>query len=337
MKMKAVELSDYLNGELIGSPDISVRKPVPLTDAGEGDTTILWDNHLDLDKKVCILVSNRRPVNLKYDALIVVKDVREAFIRILKAFAPVSPKRAVATAFSYIAEDAFVDKNATLLPFVHIESGVKIEKGVYISPFVFIGEGSVVGEGTFIYPHVFIGRDVIIGKNNIVHAGASIGADGFGFEKNKDGYVKIPQIGGIKIGDNCEIGANSTVDRATIGYTIIEDGVKLDDQVHIGHNCRIKKHTVVAGQSGIAGSSSVGEWVMLAGQVGIADHLNIADRTIIMAKSGVSKNTEPGKIYMGYFARERREYLKERANLRKLPELIKKLEALEKKLEEKNP
>ncbi len=333
--MKATEFARFVDGKIEGDENFPISIPTPIELADKNSTVFLLDKKYDTDKSIGVVIASRKPEHLKYSTLILVDNVKEAFIKTLSLFEK-KPQPPLQQLPQIVGENTKISSDAIIYPFTYISNNVTVGKNSRIFPFVFIGENVEIGENTVIYPHVYIGHNVKIGNNVIVHAGTVIGADGFGFERTESAYEKIPQIGGVIIEDNVEIGANCTIDRATIGYTVIKNGVKLDDQVHVAHNVKIGEHTVIAAQSGIAGSTEIGKWVMMGGQVGIKDHLRVADYTIVMAQSGITKDTKQGKMYVGSPARETRRAWKELALLSKIDELFKKVRELERRLEEKN-
>ena len=333
--MKAADFAKKIGGRIEGNPECEVNIPAPIEIAKEDDTAFLLDRKYDTAKKVRVLISSFKPENISYETLITVENVKEGFIKALHIFEKKLHER-VADDPKIIGQNVEIEDGTVVYPYTYIANNVKIGKNSRILPFVYIDENVEIGRDVIIFPHVFIGHSVKIGNNVIIHAGSVLGADGFGFERTETGYVKIPQIGGIVIEDDVEIGANCTIDRSTIGNTVIKRGTKLDDQVHVAHNVKIGEHTVIAAQSGIAGSTEIGKWVMMGGQVGIKDHVKVADRTIIMAQSGITKNTESGKMYVGSPARETRRAWREMALVAKLDELFKRVARLEKELEKKN-
>ena len=206
--------------------------------------------------------------------------------------------------------------------------------GTQIYPHTVIGDGVKVGSGCLFYPHVTIYQGCRIGNNVTIHAGTVIGADGFGFAPNVDGYEKIPQIGIVIIEDNVEIGANTCIDRSTMGQTVIHKGVKLDNLIQVAHNCEIGENTVMSAQVGIAGSTKVGSWCMFGGQVGLAGHITIGDHVNLGAQSGVPSSIKPNQTLIGTPPMEPTPYFKSQAIFRKLPDMYKELNALRKELEE---
>ncbi len=330
--MKAIELAKELNSLVEGNPEFEVKKPVPLNEARAEDVVFLFDEKLDQEKEYGLVISTFKPAKVKYKSLIVVNRKEEALAKVLAHFV----KEEKFDIKSPVSPTAQIDGSVSIPPFCFIGDNSRISSGVKLYPFVFIGSDVEIGPGAVIYPFVYIGHDVKIGANCTIFSGAVMGADGFGFYRTPDGYVKIPQVGGIIIEEDCEIGANATIDRSTIGNTIIRKGTKIDDQVHIAHNVEIGENTVIAAQTGIAGSTKVGKWVMMGGQVGISDHIEIGDNVIILAKAGVSKSLPGPGIYGGYFARERNKFLKIRALEERLPELFERLRKLEDKIERKD-
>ena len=333
--MKAGELAELLGGDLEGNPDAPVRKPVPLEQAGEGDTALLlspdFEKKID-PKKVGVLIAGQRPGKIEASALILVPDPRRAMIALLERYAPAEEIPPGVSELARVGEGTSVGDGSAVMPFSCIGKNVSIGRNTRIYPFTYVGDGASIGDDCILYPGVYIGTNCVVGNRVIVHSGARIGADGFGFFRIDGKYIKIPQIGRVVIEDDCEIGANTTIDRATLGETRIGRGTKIDNLVQVGHNVTIGSDTVIAAQTGIAGSTEVGSGVMMGGQVGIADHLVIGDNVVIMAKSGITQSIPPGKVYSGYFARERGSFLKSQMLFYKLPEIWKRLKKLEEKL-----
>lgn len=237
-------------------------------------------------------------------------------------------------------------------PLAFVSPTAKVGEDCYVGAFAYIGDNAVLGNGTQVFPHAYIGDNVkvgakclikpnvtvyhgcVIGDNVTIHAGSVIGADGFGFAPNSDGYDKIPQIGIVTIEDNVEIGANTCVDRSTMGSTIVRKGVKLDNLVQVAHNVEIGENTVMSAQVGIAGSTKIGAWCMFGGQVGIAGHSTIGDKTFLGAQSGVPGNIKGNETLIGTPPMEPKAYFKSQAIFRRLPELYKQVASLQKQLDE---
>ena len=248
--------------------------------------------------------------------LIRVKNAYECVAKLLQLYESMKPKK------TGIDPLAFVSPTA------------KIGQDVYIAPFAYIGDNVTIGDGSRIFPHVTIYEGCRIGKNVTIHAGAVIGADGFGFAPNQEGYDKIPQIGIVVIEDNVEIGANTCVDRSTMGQTIIHQGVKLDNLIQVAHNCEIGENTVMSAQVGMAGSTKIGAWCMVGGQAGFAGHIHVADKTFIGAQSGVISNTKGNEQLIGSPAMDPKAFFKSMAVLKHLPDMYRQLNALQKEIDE---
>ncbi|MBD5254848.1 MAG: UDP-3-O-(3-hydroxymyristoyl)glucosamine N-acyltransferase [Barnesiella sp.] len=236
---------------------------------------------------------------------------------------------------SFVAEGVTVDPDSYIGAFAYVGRGVKLGRGVTIYPQAYVGDNCTIGDGTILYSGVKVYHGCKIGANCIIHSGAVIGADGFGFAPTEHGYDKIPQIGNVEIADNVEIGANTTVDRAMMGSTRIEEGVKLDNLIQIAHNCKVGQHTVMASQAGVAGSTKVGQWCMIGGQVGLAGHIKIGDRVEIAAQSGLHKDAESGSRLFGSPAMDLKAYGRQAVSIKRIPDLIKSVNEIEKKLNEK--
>jgi UDP-3-O-[3-hydroxymyristoyl] glucosamine N-acyltransferase len=230
---------------------------------------------------------------------------------------------------------ASLPKKKGIDPLAFVSKTAEIAEDVYIGPFCYVGDGVRIGEGSMIYPHVTIYDGCQIGKNVTIHAGSVIGADGFGFAPNENGYDKIPQMGIVVIEDDVEIGANTCVDRSTMGQTIIHKGVKLDNLIQVAHNCEIGENTVMSAQVGMAGSTKIGAWCMVGGQAGFSGHITIADKTFIGAQSGVISNTKGnGEQLIGAPAIDPKVFFKAQAVMKRLPDMYKELGALRKEIEE---
>jgi len=249
--------------------------------------------------------------------LIRVKNAYESVARLLQLYESMKPKK------------TGVDPLALVSP------SAEIGRDVYIAPFAYVGDNVKIGDGSRIFPHVTIYEGCRIGKNVTIHAGSVIGADGFGFAPNQEGYEKIPQIGIVVIEDNVEIGANTCVDRSTMGQTIIHQGVKLDNLIQVAHNCEIGENTVMSAQVGMAGSTKIGSWCMVGGQAGFSGHIQVADKTFIGAQCGVIKNTKGnGESLIGSPAMDPKQFFKAKALYSKLPDIYRQLAALQREVEE---
>ncbi len=256
------------------------------------------------------------------------KEIRLAFIALLDAFAPKLQRSNLRSA-AWIAEDAYVAEDAVIMPGAVVLSGARIGSGTILYPNVTIEENAVVGSKCILYSNSVVGHHCIVGDGCILHSGSVIGSDGFGFRDIDGVRYKIPQIGNVILEEDVELGAGTTIDRATIDSTRIGAHTKIDDQVHIGHNCQIGRNVYIAGNAGIAGSVVVEDGAVIAGQAGIADHVTIGKGTVVLGMTGVPESLDPGKVYFGIPARPVREMHKINASLSELPELIKRVKKIE--------
>lgn len=322
MEFTAKQIADFIGGTVEGNEQTTVNNFAKIEEGKEGTIAFLSNpkyTHYIYETKASIVLVNEdllleKPV---ITTLIRVKNAYECVAKLMQMYAASLPKK------TGIDPLAFVSKTA------------EIGQDVYIAPFVYIGDGVKIGDGTRIFPNVTIYDGCQIGKNVTIHAGAVIGADGFGFAPNQDGYDKIPQMGIVVIEDNVEIGANTCVDRSTMGQTVIHKGVKLDNLIQVAHNCEIGENTVMSAQVGMAGSTKIGAWCMVGGQAGFSGHITIADKTMVGAQCGVISDTKGnGENLIGSPAMNPKEFFKAKALYRRLPDMYKEIGALRKELEE---
>ena len=341
MIFTAAQIAALINGQVEGNEDASVDNFGKIEEAKEGQLSFLanpkYEEYLYETKASVIIVNEalelKKPVTA---ALIRVKDAYSAFATLLGKYQEIMQQQLKGIQEpSYIAKTASYGTDVFIGAFAYLGEQVIIGNNTKIHPGAYIGNNVTIGNKTIINPGVKVLHNCQIGNNVTVHAGTVIGADGFGFAPQADGtFSKVPQIGNVIIEDYVEIGANATIDRATIGSTIIRSGAKLDNLIQIAHNVEIGNSTVVAAQAGISGSTKVGKGVMIGGQVGIVGHLHIGDGARINAQSGVSKNVEPGKAVTGSPAYDYTAALRSQALNRKLPDLEKRLKELEQELEQ---
>jgi len=334
--MKLNRLAELLGAEFSGPADLEITGAAGIGEAGAGQLTFVagpqYLKELQASRASAALVSLDMPaVPL---AVLRVKNPKLAFARVLELFY-VKPYRS-----SGISDRAVVGRDATIGAECSIHAcavlgdRVTIGDRVVLYPGAYVGDDSVIDDDSVINANVSIGHATRIGKRVIVHAGTVIGSDGFGFVTDGGRHHKIPQVGGVIIEDDVEIGGNCTIDRATLGNTLIRKGTKLDNQVHVAHNVTIGEHCLLAGQSGIAGSSTLGNYVVLGGQAGVSDHTNVGDRVMAGGKAVIAKDVEAGQIIAGYNAMPIRDWLKVQAVLPKLPELKKAIARLERQVKE---
>jgi len=330
------ELASLVGGECDGDEGHIIRRPVP---AGNGDphgiTFATTEKYLKsaLETEVgAILVPAETPKVNKN--VIRVADPRVAFGVILAAFAKPMPAEKGIHPTAIVHPNAVIAKSASIGPYVIVEDGVNISENVKILAHCYIGENSQIAEGTILYPHVVLVQDVRIGRNCIIHSGVAAGTDGFGFNWNGQYQQKVPQVGGVIIGDNVEIGAYTCIDRATCGDTVIEDGVKFDNLVQIAHNVRVGAHTVMAAQVGISGSAQIGARNVYGGQAAVSHHVSIGDDMVFGGRSGIFGNMDQPGEYFGLPAIPLSTSMRVMALQTRLPELFKRMRSLEKELEE---
>ncbi|MCX7944012.1 MAG: UDP-3-O-(3-hydroxymyristoyl)glucosamine N-acyltransferase [Deltaproteobacteria bacterium] len=312
--MRLSELATHISAKIVGDSSVEIVGVGPIEKAKEGDVTLLakerYKRYLETTKASAIITSEKFSTGITDKNLLIVEDPYLAFADVIEMFVPQNYLPTGVSDKAFIDKEALIQSGTTVMYGAYIEKGAYIGKNTIIYPNVYVGYLARIGDNCIIYPNVVIRERCIIGNNVIIHAGAVIGSDGFGFIAQKDGYRKVLQIGGVIIEDNVEIGANCTIDRATVGDTVIRAGTKLDNMIQIGHNVEIGENTIIAGQSGIAGSTKIGSWVQIGGQAGVAGHLIIGDRVKVGGKSGVISDVVPNKEMAGYPAMERWEWLR---------------------------
>lgn len=341
MKFTAQQIATLVQGVIEGDPQVKVQSFSKIEESREGDLCFLanlkYEDYLYTSRASVVIVNEslvlRQPVNA---VLIRVKDAYAAFALLLQTYESLvaeKPKQGI-EAHSMVAEGARVDETAYIGSFTYISPGAVIGKNTRIYPNCYIGEHVVIGDNTLIHAGVRIYKHCVVGNDCIIHSGAVIGSDGFGFALENGAFKKIPQIGNVEIGDAVEIGANCTIDRATMGSTRILTGVKLDNLIQVAHNVEIGESTVIASQAGISGSSKIGKHCMIGGQAGIVGHIALADGTRVNAQSGVAKAVDtPHTALTGSPAFDYRSSLKSQVVYRHLPEMEKRLAELEKKIQ----
>lgn len=331
--MKLKEIAAMLGGETRGDSEKEIRGAAGIHEVKEGEITFLSDSRLTKEcfrsKASAVIVRNFIADLNKPQVL--VKNPHYAFAKLLEHFYVKPVKLAGVSSLAFVAETAEIAEDVSIQPFAYISDGAEIGRGTIIFPGVFVGSNTIIGERCVLYPLVTVREKVRIGRNVVIHSGTVIGSDGFGYVFENGLHYKIPQVGGVIVGDDVEIGANVTIDRATTGDTVIGKGTKIDNLVQIAHNVTIGENSLIVAQVGIAGSSRIGTFVTLAGQVGIADHVVIEDGCMIGAQSGVIGNLSKG-IYTGYPAIPHRDWLKSSAIFSRLPDLNRKIKELEEKI-----
>lgn len=321
------ELAEKINGRIIGEPDIKISGISDLINAKSSDVSfILSSKYLDSAlSSACRVIISDSFEQIQDKTIIKVENVKVAYIKAINIFYPNEIVKGNISKNSSIASSVKLGKDIFIDDFVVVKDGTQIGDGAYISSGSFIGKNCVIGKNVKIFSNVSVYDETIIGDETIIHSGVVIGADGFGFIEDNGAIIKIPQIGNVKIGKNVEIGANTTIDRASFGATVIDDDVKIDNLVQIAHNVKIGKGTIIAAQTGIAGSTKIGKYCLIAGQVGFVDHLVIGDFVKIGAQAGVAKDLPDKSEVTGSPARPVKELRKAEAYMMRLEELFKKV------------
>lgn len=336
MMSTAAEIAQKIGGKLEGRGDVDISGMAGLEDAKAGDISFLANPRYAscvATTRASVVIVNESWIGAAPCTLIKVKNADAAFAVIAGMLSP--PPVVVTPGIhptAVVAPDAKLGKNLSVGPYCVIENGVQIGDGTILFAGCYLGQGSIVGKDCKFYPGMSIREYTKIGDRVIIHNGAVIGSDGFGYSKEGKTWKKIPQIGIVEIGDDVEIGANVTIDRARFGKTVIGNGVKIDNLVQIAHNVRIGENTAMASQVGISGSTVIGSNVQLGGQAGFAGHLTVGDNSVVGAQAGVIKDVPPATFVSGYPAREHGEAMKLLANVARLPELKAKIRELEKKI-----
>ena len=331
-------IAGLIGGTVVGDPNAKVSDFARIEEGRPGCISFLYNDkylqHLYDTESTIVLISEN--IEVKQDVkptLIKVHDAREAVAKLLQIYESMKPRREGISELAFIDPSAKVGQHCYIGPFVAIGEGVEIGDGCVLHPHVTIGRNARVGANTEIYSNAVIYHDCRVGQRCVLHAGCVIGADGFGFQPTATGYEKIPQIGIAIIEDDVEIGANSCVDRAMMGATVVHRGVKIDNLVQIGHNGEIGSHTVMSAQVGIGGSTKVGEWCMFGGQVGIADHAVIADRVMAGAQAGIPNSIKKeGAAVQGTPAIEGRNFWKSSAVFKNLPDMWAEMNQMKKEI-----
>ena len=339
MEFSAKQIAEYIQGKIIGDENAKVHTFAKIEEGIPGALSFLSNpkyTHYIYDTQSSIVLVNNdfEPEQEVKTTLIKVNNAYESLAKLMTLYESSKPKKRGISNLAYVAESATIGENVYIAPFVCIEDGASIGDNTIIESNVVIGAGAKVGSDTIIYPNVTIYHDCIVGNRCILHAGSVIGADGFGFAPSLSGYEKIPQIGIAKLEDDVEIGANTCIDRSTMGATIIRKGVKLDNLIQIAHNVEVGSHTVMASQTGIAGSTKIGEWCMFGGQAGTAGHIKIGDRVQVAGQSGVSGNTKSDQTLMGSPAFDAKKYMKSSIYFKNLPDMAATIAELKKEINE---
>lgn len=340
MEFSAEMIAGLIEGTIVGDPQAKVNNFAKIEEGKPGCISFLanpkYAHYIYETESTIVLVNNDFEPEKEIKAtLIKVPNAYEALAKLLKIYESMKPKRSGIDPLAYVAPTAKIGKDVFMAPFSAVGDYAEIGDGAQLHPHATVGAHASIGKDTIMYSNSVVYHDCKVGNRCILHAGCVIGADGFGFAPTENGYEKIPQIGIATIEDDVEIGANTCVDRATMGSTYVRKGVKLDNLVQIAHNDDIGSHTVMSAQVGVAGSTKIGEWCMFGGQVGIGGHSTIANRTMVGAQTGIPNNVKKeGQTLQGSPALDAKNFWKSSAVFKNLPEMWSDLIKMKKEIEE---
>lgn len=339
MEFSAKQIATFIQGEIVGDESATVHTFAKIEEGIPGAISFLSNPKYtpyiyDTQSSIVLVNKDFSPEHEVKATLIKVDNAYESLAKLLKLYEQSKPKHVGISPLAFIAETAKIGTDVYISPFACIGDYAEVGDNTAIHPHVTIGSGAKVGCDCILYASSTVYHDCRVGNHCILHSGSVIGADGFGFAPTAAGYEKIPQIGIAILEDHVEIGANTCVDRATMGATIVHSGAKLDNLIQIAHNDEIGSHTVMAAQAGVSGSTKIGEWCMIGGQVGLAGHAHIGNRVGIAAQSGVPGNVKEGSQIMGSPAYDAKQYFKASVVYKRLPDMYNELTALRRELNE---
>lgn len=342
MEFSAEQIAGIINGTIHGSSEVKINGLAKIEEGSAGKLSFLsnpkYEEYIySTGSSVCIVNDTFTPSKDLPQTLTLIKveDAYACFAKLLEFYDQMKKKQPQIEPKSYVAEGAKVGKDPYIGNFAYISDGAQLGDNVVIYPNVYIGDNVKIGNNTVVHPSASIYADCIVGNNCVIHAGVVIGADGFGFAPDENGvFQKVPQIGNVILEDNVEVGSNSTIDRATMGSTILRKGVKIDNLCQIAHNVEVGENSAMAAQVGVAGSAKIGKHVMVGGQAGISGHLHIADGTRIVAQSGIPSSIKKADTVMGSPGIPIDDFKKSYFGFRKLPFILNKIADMDKKLKE---
>lgn len=338
MEFTAKQIAAYVGGEIIGDENVTVCTFAKIEEGVKGALSFLanpkYASYIyDTQSSIVLVNSDFIPERPIQATLIKTANAYESLAKLMTLYESVKPKKTGISPMASVAASATIGENVYIGPFVSIGEKAIIGNNTVIEANTSVGDNATVGSDCILYNHVTIYHDCKVGNRCILHAGSVVGADGFGFAPGANGYEKIPQIGIAILEDDVEIGANTCIDRATMGATIIKRGVKLDNMVQVAHNVVIDEHTVMAAQCGVAGSTKIGSWCMVGGQAGISGHIKIGNQVKVGGHSGVTNSVQDGKAVMGYPSFEHTQFARATVVFKKLPEMYREMDALKKEIE----
>ncbi len=338
MEFTAKQIAAYIGGEIVGDENATVHTFAKIEEGMPGALSFLSNPKYtayiyETQSSIVLVNSDFVPEKPIKATLIKTANAYESLAKLMMLYESVKPKKRGISSMASIADSATIGENVYIGPFVYIGERAIVGDNTIIEANTSIGDGATVGNDCLLYNGVTIYHDCKVGNRCILHAGSVVGSDGFGFAPGTNGYDKIPQIGIAILEDDVEIGANTCIDRATMGATIIKRGVKLDNMVQIAHNVVVDEHTVMAAQCGVAGSTKVGAWCMIGGQTGIGGHIKIGHQVKIAGNSGVANSVTDGKAVMGYPAFDHMQFARSTAVFKKLPEMYREMHTLKQEIE----
>ena len=339
MEFTASQIAGILEGEVCGNPEVAVHKLAKIEEGEKGALTFLanpkYTSYIYTTKASITLVNRDfKPEQTLHTTLIKVDDAYKSFSKLLEYYNQVKNNKTGIENPVFMSGTASYGNDFYLGAFSYLGNNVKIGDNVKIYPNVYIGDNVAIANNVTVFAGAKIYSETVIGNNCVIHSGAIIGADGFGFAPNLNGeFSKVPQTGNVVLEDNVDVGAGTTIDRATLGSTILRKGVKLDNQIQIAHNVEIGEHTAIAAQTGIAGSTKIGKHCMIGGQVGIVGHIIIGDRVKIQAQSGIGRNVKDGEVLQGSPALNYGDYNKSYVHFKNLPKIINRIDNIEKRID----
>lgn len=338
MQFTAQQIATHLGGQLEGNPEASITTFAKIEEGQEGAISFLanpkYAHYLyETASSVVLVNADFQPEREVHTTLIRVPNAYEAIAQLLSLYESMTQQRSGIHPLAFVSETATIGEEVYIGPFAYVGDGATIGRGTQLYPHVVVEERAKVGEDCKFYPGVSVYHDCVIGHRVILHSGCVVGADGFGFAPTSEGYNKIPQIGIVTIEDDVEVGANTCIDRSTMGSTYVRRGVKLDNLVQIAHNVEVGAHTVMSAQVGVAGSAKLGQWCMLGGQVGVAGHISLPDGTQAAAQAGLHSGRINGPV-MGTPAIDAKQFFRASAVFKQLPELRDELRSLRKEIQQ---
>lgn len=334
MEFTALQIAGFINGKIIGNENALITGVSPIENGENGHLSFVaqarFADYLETSKCSVLIVSEKLLTKESYQSTIIaVEDAYLSFQILMNLYHKMQGRKTGIEEGSMFHQTAEIGEKVYIGAFTCVSEKVKIGDDSQIYPQVYIGKNVRIGKNCIIYSGVRIYDYCVIGDNCVIHSNTVIGSDGFGFQPTKDGYQKIPQLGNVVLEDNVEIGSNCSIDRGTIGSTIIGKGTKIDNLIQIAHNVKIGENNVIAAQAGIAGSTVIGNWNQIGGQVGIVGHINIGNQVRIQAQSGVNSSTRDGEVLYGSPAINYNDYLRSFVHFRNFPEVIKRINDLE--------